>query len=348
VNNSYSFVEQAYRLYTIALGGEADLGAMNRLRGRDMPLQAQWRLAAAYWYAGQRDTARNMIRQLDLPSGNYRELSATFGSTLRDKAMILETLVLLGAGTAGQGFTTEELNRTRSLFEDISRALSEDTWLSTQETAYALIAMAPYMQNNAGTGTLTLDYTAAGRSGTVTFNSPSQETPLGFVSGTGTVFTFTNRSSIPVYVKLTARGLPEEGSEPFLSEGLSLRVAYRDVNNRIIDPAALKLGEDMEIAVTVANTHGRPVEEIALVIPVPASWEIINTRLGGATPAPASFRYQDIRDDRVMTYFNLNRAEEITVTFRVNKTYDGLYYRPAIHAYAMYDESIRGLVPGNR
>lgn len=151
---------------------------------------------------------------------------------------------------------------------------------------------------------------------------------------------------MPVYVKLTSRGLPEEGSEPALSEGLRLSAVYRDVNNRVIDPAALKLGEDMEVAVTVANTYGRTVEEIALVIPVPASWEIINTRLGGSAPAPMSYRYQDIRDDRVMTYFNLSRNEEITVTFRVNKTYDGLYYRPAIHAYAMYDESIRGLIPG--
>jgi uncharacterized protein YfaS (alpha-2-macroglobulin family) len=59
-------VEQAYRLYTLALAGEADLGSMNRLRERqDLSPQAIWRLAAAYWYAGQRDTARNMVARLD-------------------------------------------------------------------------------------------------------------------------------------------------------------------------------------------------------------------------------------------------------------------------------------------
>ena len=89
--------------------------------------------------------------------------------------MILETLVLMGADRIGQGFNNEEINRTRSLFEDISRALSENRWLSTQETAYSLIAVAPFMQNNAGSGRLSLDYTAAGRSASVAFNGPSFE-----------------------------------------------------------------------------------------------------------------------------------------------------------------------------
>jgi hypothetical protein len=49
-----------------------------------------------------------------------------------------------------------------------------------------------------------------------------------------------------------------------------------------------------------------------------------------------------------MTYFNLNRGEERTITFRVNKAYEGSFFRPAIHVYAMYDESIRALIPGAR
>jgi uncharacterized protein YfaS (alpha-2-macroglobulin family) len=337
------FVEQAYRLYTIALAGEADLGSMNRLREqRDLPLQSVWRLAAAYWYAGQRDTARTMVRGLSMPQTEYRELSGTFGSSLRDKAMILETLVLLGTG---QGASSEELGRTRGLVEEISDALSGERWLSTQETAYALIAMAPYMQQNAESGNLTLDYSAAGRSGNITFGSPFAETDLGSVAGTSSAYTFTNRSAAPVYVRLTARGLPEEGIEPALSEGLGLTVQYRDSSGRVINPQNLNPGEDMEVRVTVRNSSLAAVEEIALVIPVPASWEIINTRLTGDT-LPSTFRYQDIRDDRVMTYFNLNRNEEKTVSFMVNRTYNGSYYRPAIHAYAMYDESIRALIPG--
>ncbi|MDR2942008.1 MAG: alpha-2-macroglobulin [Treponema sp.] len=332
-------VEQAYRLYTLALAGEADLGSMNRLRSHKLPAQASWRLAAAYWLAGQRDTARNMIKGLSLPEGNYRELSQTFGSSLRDKAMILETLILLNS--------QEELGRTKQLFEEITNALSKDSWLSTQETAYALIAIAPYMASNAGSGALSLDYSIAGKTDNISFNAPAAERSFGNVTGTSGSFTVTNRSSVPVYVKYTAKGLPVEGKEPALSEGLSLAVEYRDANNAIIAPENLKLGEDMVISILVRNTFSQSVEEAALVIPIPASWEIVNTRIGGNLSS-SNFRYQDIRDDRVMTYFNLNRGEERTIRFRVNKAYEGSFFRPAIHVYAMYDESIRALLPGSR
>jgi hypothetical protein len=342
--SSGRFTEQAYRLYTLALAGEADIGSMNRLRSHRLPVQASWRLAAAYWYAGQRDTARNMINGLTIPQGNYRELSATFGSALRDKAMILETLILL---STGPGSSADDIGKTRTLFEEIVNELAEDKWLSTQETAFALIAITPFIQNNAGSGNITLDYSAAGRNRNITFNTPAAEYSFGNVTGLNTNFSVTNRSDSAVYVRYTARGLPAEGSEPALSEGLALLVEYRDSNNRIIDPASLKLGEDMEIAVRIRNSFAQEIEEIALIFPIPASWEIVNTRIGGSLSS-SNFRYQDIRDDRIMTYFNLNRGEERVIRFRVNKAYEGSFFRPAIHAYAMYDESIRALIPGVR
>ena len=342
--SSSRFAEQAYRLYTLAIAGEADIGSMNRLRSHNIPVQATWRLAAAYWHAGQRDTARNLIRGLGMPQGEYRELSRTFGSTLRDKAMILETLILL---STGPGAVQEDVNRTRALYEDITKALSEDAWLSTQETAYALIAISPYIQNNATSGNVTLDFSAAGRNSNITFGNPIAEHSFGSVTGSNTNFTATNRSSMPIYVRYTVRGLSAEGSEPAVSEGLSISVDYRDSNNRNISSENLKLGDDMEISVRVRNTHTQTVEEVALIVPLPASWEIVNTRIGGSS-STSNFRYQDIRDDRVMTYFNLNRGEERVIRFRVNKAYEGTFFRPAIHAYAMYDESIRAVIPGVR
>jgi uncharacterized protein YfaS (alpha-2-macroglobulin family) len=353
---SGKFTEQAYRLYTLALAGEADLGSMNRLRSQKLPFQASWRLAAAYWHSGQRDVARNMISGLSMPVSEYRELSGTFGSALRDKAMILETLILLdipepatGRAPSGEGSIQRESGRIRVLVEEISKALSGDAWLSTQETAYALIAMAPYIRNNSANTGFSLDYTAAGRNGNVKFSGPSIEESFGNTAGMNSAFTVTNRSALPVYVSFTTRGIPAEGGEPALSEGLSLAVEYHDANGKAINPANLKPREDMEITVHVKNSFSQTVEEVALIFPVPASWEIINTRLAGeVSPSVSSFRYQDIRDDRVMTYFNLDRGEEKVIRLRVNKAYEGAFFKPAIHSYAMYDESIRALIPGAR
>jgi uncharacterized protein YfaS (alpha-2-macroglobulin family) len=117
----------------------------------------------------------------------------------------------------------------------------------------------------------------------------------------------------------------------------------------------------MEVRVTVRNTQTQPVPEIALVHALPASWELINYRLGdtsadgtaansdaNATAPPASYKYQDIRDDCVMTYFDLAPGAAKTIRFHVNRAYNGNFFRPAIQVYAMYDESISALIPGRR
>lgn len=342
----YRILDQAYRLYTLALAGAADLGSMNRLKERsELPVTASWRLAAAYWHAGQRDTARSMIRGLPLSVGKYRELSYTYGSDFRDKAMILETLVL-----------TEDSARSGPLLIEVAQTLASDRWLSTQETAYALIAVLPLAQATAEKSPIQLDTVFQNEARSITFRSPLASVDLMKAGPANAEFRAVNRSKQPVYVRLVAKGLPAEGAEPAVADGLGLDVQYRTLDGATIDPASLTPGADMEIAVTVTNRRSADLNEIALVHALPASWELMNYRLskvaeegeGEEEGASDPFDYQDIRDDRIMTYFDLRTNESKTVTFRVNRTYGGSFFIPAVHAYAMYDESIRALVPGRR
>ncbi len=337
-DNTEEAMTQAYRLYTLALAGSPDIGSMNRLKEvSNLPVQASWRLALAYWYAGQRDTARTMVNSLNTRLPDYRELSGTFGSTMRDKSMILEAMNTIGIQSRG-----------KELMDDISRALASDNWLSTQETAYAFIAVTPYLQGTTAGDTVTLEYTLQGTTKNISFATPVQQIELGSLQDTTASMSIRNRSGNRIYARIITKGLPPEGTEPSLANGLSLSVEYRNMNRSVIDPNSLPVGEDMEISVRVRNIDTKDIPEVALVHIIPASWEIINTRLGdnNYSGGSSSFKYQDIRDDRVMTYFNLSRGSEKTVTFRVNRTYQGNYFRPAIHAYAMYDESIQAMIPG--
>ena len=93
----YSHLTQAYRLYTLALAGYPEMSSMNRLKNIvDLSLAAKWRLAAAYYISGKQNIAKTMISGLSLQIPEYIELAYTYGSDIRDKAMILETLSLLG------------------------------------------------------------------------------------------------------------------------------------------------------------------------------------------------------------------------------------------------------------
>ncbi|MEC8831295.1 MAG: alpha-2-macroglobulin family protein, partial [Bacteroidota bacterium] len=69
---------QAYRLYTLAAVNSPVLGAMNRLReSRSLSVQATWRLAAAYFLAGQKEVAVELINNLTMDIEPYKELSNT-------------------------------------------------------------------------------------------------------------------------------------------------------------------------------------------------------------------------------------------------------------------------------
>ena len=58
------------------------------------------------------------------------------------------------------------------------------------------------------------------------------------------------------------------------------------------------------------------------------------------------FTYQDIRDDRVLTYFDLKPNEKKTFRMLLSATYEGKFYLPSVHCQAMYDNSINSRKPG--
>ena len=79
---------QAYRLYTLALAGSPNMGAMNRLREtNDISANTKRTLAAAYAIAGQKQTANKLFQAVSTDDSN----AYYYGSALRNKAMALET-----------------------------------------------------------------------------------------------------------------------------------------------------------------------------------------------------------------------------------------------------------------
>ena len=93
---------QAYRLYALALSNDAETGAVNRLRElKELTTQGAWRLAAAYYLTGKNSAGEELVKGLTTDVKSYKELSYTYGSDTRDKAMILETLCLMNDKAKG-------------------------------------------------------------------------------------------------------------------------------------------------------------------------------------------------------------------------------------------------------
>jgi uncharacterized protein YfaS (alpha-2-macroglobulin family) len=81
---------------------------------------------------------------------------------------------------------------------------------------------------------------------------------------------------------------------------------------------------------------------MALTQIFPSGWEINNLRLNDDENTKNYDRgdYQDIRDDRVYTYFYLSAGKTRTFNVMLTASYIGQYYLPAISCEAMYDNSI--------
>ena len=62
--------------------------------------------------------------------------------------------------------------------------------------------------------------------------------------------------------------------------------------------------------------------------------------------ATSNVDFQDIRDDRVLSYFSLDRFESKRIEISLNATFLGEYYLPAIYCAPMYDESVSATIAG--
>ena len=326
-----SQLEQAYRLYTLALAGDPAKSAMNRLKNTaNLSLQAKWRLAAAYLLSGKKTTAKNMITGLGTDIKKYTELSHTFGTEIRDKAMILETLTLTG-------------NKAKAykLLKEISEELSSNRYMSTQTTAYSLIAVSMY---TSGSETKPLKYRySINGSNVKSVNSDKAVSQIEInISGTKPgKLKIENTSSDIIYVGVILQGIPPVGVSSDSQKDLRISVSYSLPDGTPLSPLSIEQGTDFTAEVTI--THPgilKDYKNLALSQIFPSGWEIINTRLYDTGITSSSYDNKDIRDDRVYTYFDLKRGKSKTFRVLLNASYAGKFWMPPVYCNAMYDDGI--------
>lgn len=231
--------------------------------------------------------------------------------------------------------------KTRELAETIAKDLSSNRWMSTQTTAYSLLAMAKLVNANGGKA-LSVNYTINGKTETITTKNAIAQRDLPIVDGTNKL-AFTNAKDNIVYVRVLNSGKLPLGEELVEQRGLNISVQYTDVKGNKINVTKLMQGQDFVASVSVSNLKNTAVNDVALTQIFPSGWEIVNTRFtafGSTTTSTA--RHTDIRDDRVNFYFDLpEKGKHSTKTFNVmlNASYLGTYYLPGVQAEAMYDDA---------
>jgi uncharacterized protein YfaS (alpha-2-macroglobulin family) len=324
---------QAYRLYVLALAKTPELGAMNRLKERsDISQQAKWMLAGAYLLAGQLETAQHIIQGLPISVTAYDGVSETYGSNTRDEAMILEIMTLLN-----------DKENAFILAKRISEAMNSPTWMSTQTAAYCLLGLSKYA---AGTnGEINISYTEKNKKPEqVKSKKTVWSVDLGTQTGVQATVKIDNHSDAVAFARLSAKGFPVAGEEKAVQNNLQLNVRYLDTNGNPINVRNLKQGTDFEAVVRITNPGLRGhYSNMALTQIFPSGWEITENRLNNEGKN-SGVTYMDIRDDRVLAYFDLSNT--LVIRVKLHAAYKGTFYLPAVACEAMYDHSISANTTG--
>lgn len=329
--NSYtsynSSLNQAYRLYTLALAGQPELAAMNRLReSNEMNPAAKWRLAAAYAQIGKKDIANNLRSKTNTDFNESKNNRFTYGSAFRNKAMALETLVLL------------EDKDQLELAQSLAKGLSSQKWYSTQEAAYALLALSK-MAVKQDEKAINVSYVLNGKEFNAKTDKNLVSKKLNLKTGKNKL-NLTNHNNQMVFVTLTQSGKLPVGEELQEQRNLQVKTQFADAKDKILNIKNLRQGTEITAKITITNTGLDVIKDVALTQIFPSGWEIVNTGFTNfGNEQNTNYTYKDIRDDRVNFYFDLDKKQTKTFRVKLNASYLGNYYLPGTQAEAMYDNN---------
>jgi len=325
---------QAYRLYVLAKAGHAQKGAMNRFRSRKgLTTLATAYLAGAYGHAGFPEVGRGLLKtalQKVGESSNYYY----WGSSMRNRAVII---------ALGSELFPDLI--TRRFYQHWVEDVDKKRWVSTQEMGQAFRACYRYLgEGNALADEVDFElqsdqYNQRHKlkvAGSKRFAWKSNE-----VNGEANVI---NHGKSRLYLRRIERAIPTELYEPAQSSSLSLNVSYHTPYRSGNAPDLLEQGEEVIIRVEVRNESNVNLDYMALTVKSPSGWELLNPRILNTADVQSNaynnFTFQDFRDDKVYTYFKLNKngpESSRVFSFKARAQLLGDYYLPSVRAADMYD-----------
>lgn len=359
--NYYDETVLAYRLYTLALADKAELPAMNRLREsfavntqpnyREYRTTARWLLAMAYQHVGLKDAARDVLGPVANTVPEYKDSGYTYGSAMRDRGLLLATLVNLDVD--------KELSW--QVAEQVAGELSSQEWYSTQSIAWALLAMSEFANQNGGGASGNPMKFSYQETGQTAWTSQSTAAIFNRQTISDAKLTVRNDYDKPLRFLVSNRGIPANLLEEPGHNGLVMDVKFMTIDNKPLSVEQLPQGTDFVAEITVKGEFDKifndKIEDVALTAVVPSGWQIRNERLEGSA-LPKGIDYMDIRDDRTLAYFSLwhdyywsyryQDRYQTSITLRVilNASYAGKFYLPGWQVAAMYNEKIQAKTKG--
>ena len=322
---------KAYAVYVLTLNGEKPLGWLEYLRENKNNLRPSGHIylaGAQSLIDGNSDALRNLA---------IGTVSGSSGRTLESETRNIAILLSMWLDIEPQAPEVTELAVRLS---DLG---SKSEWYSTQDNAMALIALSRYNVEAAG----------AKSNIQARLNTDTSDTAI---------LTY-NSNSKPVSVKVnelprnagilieaegdgqgcyswSINGFPKAQPKPE-RKNINIECMYFDEQGNV-----LNLSQPIEhgkiIQVVLGIKPSMTINNLAVNYLLPAGFELENPRLDdGVEENSGSYGVvNDIRDDRLMLFFDRIKAER-SYGFKMRAVTRGTFKTPQISAYGMYDSSVR-------
>ncbi|MCQ2609515.1 MAG: hypothetical protein MJ151_01815, partial [Lachnospiraceae bacterium] len=351
----YDINWKCYALYLLALCEKQNVSEMNYMYENyfaRMNDTTKMYLAAAYKLVGENKTAFDIASKInttsikrmfdDLYKRDRYYYNYSYGSMLREIAVYLDCYYAIYE------------KRDEEAFNEIVSALRTKKWYSTQTVAYSLLALSNVVPNDIKDA-IKVDVDIDGVKNTYTagpeikrVNIDEKAKEIKVISGTDGM----------AYINYYWEGVPINSDMSDYQEGFSIERQFYDDNGRAMDASDTKSGDTfwLEVIVKPTSRNVDNIENIALSQILPSGWEIENLRVTD-TKAPVwvekktkntNVTYTDIRDDRVMWFFDYHGEKEYRFFVKLNAVTKGEYDFPGTTLEAMYDNNYRAYKKGGR
>ena len=321
--------EVAYGLYVLALAGKTNVPAMNYYKSNpsSLALDSRYLLSAAYATAGDRRSFTSLLPSSFTGEESVAQTGGSYYSDVRDEAIALNALIDADPGNA----------QVPTMAKHVSDKLKSRYWLSTQERAFAFLALGK-LARTANKSDATAEIKVDGKMIAKVDGGQWRGDKAALKGNNIEIIT---KGTGRLYYFWQTEGISTSGKYKEEDSYMKVRKHFYDRFGNAINGNTFKQNELVIIGISLEKSFSTPIENVVLTDLLPAGFEIENPRTkeipgmdwikDGATPTAL-----DVRDDRIHFFVDAISNKQ-TYYYAVRAVSPGNYKMGPVNADAMYN-----------
>jgi uncharacterized protein YfaS (alpha-2-macroglobulin family) len=329
LNKKIAPKEIAYGLYVLALAGQSNVPAMNYYKANPniLALDSKYLLSAAYATAGDKKSFAALLPASFSGEESVAQTGGSYYSDVRDEAIALNALIDVDPGNS----------QIPIMAKHVSDKLKSRQWLSTQERAFAFLALGK-LARSANQSDATAEIVVNGKT-IAKVDNGQWKGDMKALKGTN--IDIVTKGKGRLYYYWMAEGISSSGAYKEEDNYLKVRKHFYDRFGKELTGSTFKQNDLIIVGITLERSFSTDIDNVVITDLLPAGFEIENPRtkeipgmdwIKDASEPTAL----DVRDDRINFFVDATKNKQVYY-YAVRAVSPGLYKMGPVSADAMYN-----------